>query len=128
MPMRVADAHEVAQAVAGQQLVHQLDGGEHLGAPLPDREAADGVGVEADREQLGGRAAAQRLVDAALDDADEELVVAVCARLAGRRPARRARDGGGHLVARRRARRALVEAHDDVGAERLLRAPSRARG
>ena len=66
---RVADAHEVAQPVRRQQLVHELDRGEHLVAALADAEAADGVGVEADAGDLGGRPPPQRLVDAALHDA-----------------------------------------------------------
>ena len=51
---------------------------------------------------------------------DEELVAAAVRLLAGRRPARGALHGGLELGARQRARRALVEGHDDVGAELLL--------
>ena len=43
-----------------------------------------------------------------------------CASLAGRRPARGAVHGGLELRQRQRARSALVERHDDVGAELLL--------
>ena len=117
---RVADAHEVAQAVGGQQVVHELHRGEHLVAALADAEAADGVGVEADVDDLGRRAAPQLLVGPTLHDADQELVAAAVRVLAGRRPARGALHGGFELRARQRAGRALVEGHDHVRAELLL--------
>ena len=49
-------------------------------------------------------------------------------RLAGRRPARGALHGSLDLAAAERARRALVEAHHDVGAQLLLDAHRPARG
>jgi len=118
---RGADAHQVARAV-GRQLRRELgDRLPHSLGRLADREAAEGVAVEAERRDLGGRAAAQLEVEAALDDA-EQL----------RRPpggrARRQRaasamspDRALELGALGGQRRADVERHGDVDAEPRLR-------
>ena len=117
----LADAHQVARLVLGQHRGRVVEHAEHRLLPLPDREAADRVAVEADGLQRLGALAAQRLGHAALLDAEERMARPVAEGLArtGRPPHRQAhRLGHAGLVGRKR--RAFVEAHHDVRAEQAL--------
>ena len=68
-----------------------------------------------------------RLVDAALDDPEQRLVVAPVRGAGPGGPRRGALDGEADHVGRARQRRAHVEHHLDVGAEQLLRRDGRLR-
>ena len=119
-PFRIADAHEVARLVGRQQRRRPADDIEHLVPVLTDREAAEGVAVEVEGDDLCDRPASQLRVGAALRDAEDELPRCVCRiALAGRpergevhRPLESAPVDAG--------RRADVQAHGDVGAEMAL--------
>ena len=66
----LADAHQIARRVGGQLAGREIEAGEHRLLPLPDREPADRIAVEADLAQRVGRGPAQPLVERALLDAE----------------------------------------------------------
>ena len=87
---------------------------------LADGEAADGVTVEADLGQALGRFPAQVLEGRALLDAEQGLGRALPeGGLAARRPAGRQLHGGAGAGLLGRPGHALVELHDDVGAQQV---------
>ena len=125
----VADAHDVAGLVGGEEFE---GAGDHLArnlAGFADGEAADGVAVEVHLDEALGGLAAEVGVHAALDDAEEGLgcfellrpgnfvLVGVEVGLGACGPG----VGEGHGVAgafvRGRGLDALVEGHQDVGTE-----------
>ena len=114
---RRAHAHQVARPLFGQPRA-----GENAPAVLlrfADREAADGVAVEADVDQALDRRRAQLRMDAALDDAEQRVRAIPCAfRPCG--PAHRQFHRLPRFRLGRRIRRAFVEHHGDVGSEHLL--------
>ena len=69
----IADAHDVARLVFGQQRQHFGDHFQGQFARLADAEAADGVAVEVHFNESLGALAAEIAVHAALDDAEEGL-------------------------------------------------------
>src|SRR5579884_1697560 len=72
-PFRVADAHEVARLLLGQQRRRLRRRLEHRPALLPHAQPADRVAVEAERDECLARAAAQGRVEAALGDREPKL-------------------------------------------------------
>ena len=70
IPSGIAEAHEVPRLVVGEQRQRGREGLEHRLPRLADREAADRVPVEADREGALGALRPQRQVGAALEDAE----------------------------------------------------------
>ncbi len=115
-----ADAHQVARPVHRQLRSRVLEHCIALVFRLTHGQPADGVPVKIDVDQRRGRAAAQVVVDAALDDAEQCRVVALVGFAAALRPAqaqlhRRPGDRFGGRV-----RSALVEDHHDVRIEHLL--------
>ena len=98
--LRVADAHEVARLLGGEERRGVRDGLEHRVAGLPHAEPAERVAVEVELDDLLDRAAPELCVGRALGDPEEEL--ALGARRASRwrlRPERRQPDGFGEVVA-----------------------------
>ena len=89
--------------------------------PLAHRDAADRDAGQVHRHHRLRAALAQVAVGAALHDPEQRLVAAARVRL---RAALEPRERAAHARAREllvgRVRRALVERHDDVGAERVL--------
>jgi len=69
----VADAHDVARLVFGQERQDFRDHFESELARLADAEAADGVTVEVHFDEALGALAAKIAVHAALDDSEEGL-------------------------------------------------------
>ena len=123
--LRPADAHQVARPIFGQLRRGVVEHGVALGLGLAHREAADGIAVEADLAQAFGRTAAQVVVHAALDDAEQRRVVALVGDLRTRRPAQRQlhRPLDHALVDRLSVhghRRAFVKDHHDVAAQHFL--------
>lgn len=99
----------------------------HVFLGLAHRQPADGVAMKADFGQPGQRLVAQRLVHAALHDAEQRVGVAQPVELVARaaRPAQRHAHRAGVFVDAGGApidfvRRALVEHHDDIGIQRAL--------
>ena len=82
----VAEAHEVARLVGGQERRRPADRLEHLGPALAHREPAERVAVEAERDDLLDRAAPQLRVGAALRDPEPQLARARAARRSAARP------------------------------------------
>ena len=118
----LADAEEVARAVLGQvrrRPVHDLVHAVLVGAErAADRDAVDG----ARGDRLGGLDP-QVLVDAALDDAVDELALGPVGGVpvqAALQPAVRALGRARRVLARDVERRALVEDEREVGAQRGL--------
>src|SRR5579871_6661054 len=70
---RVADPHEVARLLLGEERCGSAGRLEHPVAILPHAEPADRVRVEVERDELLGRAAAELFVEAALRDRKAEL-------------------------------------------------------
>ena len=98
-----------------------LEGQADLLAALADADAADGVAVEVERDEGLGALGAEVGVASPLDDPEEGLVGPACA------PPCTAWPSGSSGRRRRRSppcsagkRRAVVEAHRDVGPEVLL--------
>jgi hypothetical protein len=118
--LRLADAHEVAWLLLRQQRVRVLDGAQHRIPVLADAQSAQRVPGKVERQHRLGTAVALLEVGTALHDAEEKLVVARVGFLRAARPVDGAVDGGGDLLRGRRQPHALVERHDDVGAEVVL--------
>jgi hypothetical protein len=125
--------HQVARAIRRQPIRHPLDDVVHDVRRLADRQAADGIGIEADLERALDAAVAQIRKRAALHDAELDLAWRrprhrrIGARLKGEepvaaapRPAQRALHGRLGLRVGRRPGDALVEDHRDVGADARL--------
>ena len=118
--LRLADAHQVARPVGGQQGGGGLEDVVAFLHRFAHRQPADGIAVETDLEQALGRFAAQAGIHAALDDAEQGRRVVAMGRLRAPRPAQRQRHRFARLGLGSRIGRALVEDHDDVGAQRAL--------
>ena len=74
-PRRIADAHEVARPVRGEQRRCPLDGVEPRLALLADEQTAERVPVEPELRDLLDGTSPELDVDASLGDAEEELAV-----------------------------------------------------
>src|SRR5688572_27862411 len=70
-------SHEVARPLDGQPRRGVLEYSHHLALGLAHRQPADGVAVEPDLRELPQRLVAQRLVHAALHDAEERVAIAL---------------------------------------------------
>src|SRR5919198_175877 len=116
----IADAHEVARLVDGEERRRPGDGLQHEGAVLPHAEAAERVPVEVELGDLPDRAPAKIVVGAALRDAEKELTRAAWRPSLAPGPRRRRRGREREFGERDVGRRADVEAHGDVGAETAL--------
>jgi hypothetical protein len=117
-----AHAHQVARAL-GRQARRGVR--QHALARFPgfaDREAADGIAVEADARQALEAGVAQVRVDAALHDAEQGIPGTRECRLGALGPAQAELHRFLGLLVRRRVRRAIVEHHGDIGIERALHA------
>jgi len=117
---RLADPYQVARPVGGQQGRGVVEHLAHRLMPLPDRQAAEGVAVEAGLDQPVGGFAAQGLERRALLDPEQGLGLSLAeGGLGPRAPA------GRQLHALARARLlgrpgdAFVQLHDDVAAEQV---------
>jgi len=115
-----AEPHHVARRVLRQERHRGVDRLVHAGLRLADGNAADGVAVEADLHELFRAVPPQVVVDAALDDAEDELAVGVRLVLRGARPAERLLDRLRRARVVARIRQALVEDHRDVAAQDAL--------
>ena len=115
--LRVADAHEVARPVLGQQRRAPRRSPRTCAPLLSDREPAERVAVEAELRDFGDRAPPQLGVGAALRDAESSWPSRARRGALASRPQRRAAHGLRELRAGDVDRRADVEAHGDVGAE-----------
>ena len=82
----VADAHEVARLVRGEERRRLGDRLEHRVARLPHAEPAERVAVEVELDDLRDRAAAELRVGRALGDPEEELAVGARRLRAGASP------------------------------------------
>src|SRR5919204_1183024 len=116
----IADAHEVARLVDGEERRRPGDGLQHEGAVLPHAEPAERVPVEVELGDLPDRAPAKIVVGAALRDAEKELARAAWRPSLAPGPRRRRRGREREFGERDVGRRADVEAHGDVGAETAL--------
>ncbi|EHM49730.1 hypothetical protein HMPREF9080_02979 [Cardiobacterium valvarum F0432] len=117
---RFADAHQVARFVRGQVRQGVVEGVVARFQRFADRQPADGIAGQVERDQAFRRFAAQVGIDAALDDAEKVVGVAFMCGFAARRPAQRQAHGFGGFFVCRRVGGAFVELHDDVGIERAL--------
>ena len=122
---RGTDAHDVARLVLGEERSDQSDLMEHVLLGFADADATDGMAGEVEAAELFGAADPEVVIDRTLVDAEqvatrgeEATVLGQLEHLLG--PA----DGAGHRDLARgapaRARRALVEHHGDVRAQRVL--------
>ena len=121
--VRRADPHQIARAVRRQRRRRLFDDLKHDILRLADRQAADGVAVKADIDQLERALLAQGDVVAALHDAEQRITVARPAREGAFRafaPAQRQFHRPRHVLARGRQPQAFVELHGNVGAEQRL--------
>ena len=117
----LADAHEVARAIVGQQRAGRVERGEHELLRLAHGQAADRVAVEADLDQALGRARSLGRVGAALDDAEQAVARSRDeGRLGARGPAQGQLHGAGDLGLGRRQGDALVEHHGDGRIQQVL--------
>ena len=118
---RRAHAHQIVRPPRRWQM--RRDGRQyrlHFGLRLAHREAADGVAVEAHVHQRGQALAAQVVMHAALDDAEQEARVIAVAHPPAPGPGHRPAHGGGRLVASGRIRGTFVEGHHRVRADVVL--------
>ena len=74
---RRANAHEIARAVGGQNVIHHLNHFVHLFRRLAHGQSADGVALRAEVAHELGTLAAQLGIDATLHDGEECLAVTV---------------------------------------------------
>ena len=88
----IADAHEVARLVRGEERRRLRDRLEHRVARLPHAEPAERVAVEVELDDLRDRAPAELRVGRALGDPEEELALGARAPAAGASP--RSSSGG----------------------------------
>ena len=100
----------------------------HHRTRLADAEAADGIAVEADVLQSLRAHVSQRLVDAALHDAEKSPLTLVCRGVAALRPAPGQLHGQPRGVVGDGVGSAFVEGHHDVGAEGQLDVDGALRG
>ena len=100
----------------------------HRFVTFTHRHAADGVAGEAERNELRDRAAAQVELHAALDDAEEMLVLGERHLGAALQPAEGAFDALLDVLTASGVFDALVKRHDDVGAQTTLDVHRRFRG
>ena len=99
--LRIADAHQVPQAIGGQLARGGLQRGKHLLTGLSDRQPADAVSGEADLDCASRALGAHRDIGAALHDAEQRLPLAAmrkpphaAAHIAVRSTASRTTSGG----------------------------------
>ncbi len=113
--------HQVARFVHGQQRCRVFRDPTQELVTLSDGDAADGVARQVHRGQGARTLAAQLRVDAALHDAEKGLPLRpVVHRETPLHPVQRAPDTGACHRLIGRVGSALVEGHDDVGAECVL--------
>ncbi len=122
-----AEAHGVARLVFWEKGFGILDGGEHFVFGFADGDAADGVAVEIEIDELTGGKLAEVGVGAALHDAEVELASGAAGGLVGFdpvlasfSPAGGKRGGIFGVFALAGIGRAFVEKHRDVRAEDRL--------
>ena len=96
------------------------DGGAHGLPAFSDREAADGVAGQFQFQQAASRTLPEFCIRAALDNAEEGLIVASPGVYTGLRPAGRTVHSGAEGVMGRGQAQAMIEGHDDVGPKSLL--------
>ncbi|MNJ41049.1 hypothetical protein D3C77_359560 [compost metagenome] len=115
---RLADAHQIAGAVLGQELRRVVQDLAHGVVAFADGQAADGVAVEADLLQTFRRFAAQVLIGRALLDAEQGLRVAGAEGVLGAlRPAGRKLHALTGALFLGGPGDAFVQLHDDVRAQ-----------
>jgi hypothetical protein len=117
---RRAEAHGVTRLVRGQMRLGEFHRFHHLGLGLAHTHAADGVTVKFHRHQRLRALLAQLGVAAALTDAEHELAFRTRLLATFLRPADGALDSVALVARGRVVRRAFVEHHCDVRAERAL--------
>ncbi|MNH06159.1 hypothetical protein D3C79_655180 [compost metagenome] len=120
--LRLAHPHQVARLVGRDLRADVIQDAVHVFLGLTHRQTADRIAVEADLQQTVEGDIPQRLVDGALNDAEQGVLVAQCIKLlAGALgPAQGHLHGLARLFVGRRIGRALVEDHHDVGAQIVL--------
>ena len=121
----LAHSHQIARLVRGQLPRREVEAGEHRLLPLPDRESADGIAIEADLDQRRGGLLAEARVQRALLDPEDRgssgMLAAAIERVArSLGPADRAVHRVGLRVLGCGGRDELVELHDDVAAVQTL--------
>ena len=123
---RRANAHEIARAVGGQNVIHHLYHLVHLFRRLAHGQSADGVALRAEVAHELGTLAAQLGIDATLHDGEECLAVTVFRFCFMKtlptafHPAVRQVEALACVGKVCRSRRALVESHHDVRADGAL--------
>ena len=117
---RVAHPHQVTRPLLRHDAVQEVQDAVHDVVGLPHREPADPVPGEVHRRDLPGAPQPQVVVDGALYDPEESLVLPGMGGPAPSGPQRGALQGRRRLFVRRREGTALVEAHGDVAAQKLL--------
>ena len=115
-----SDAHQVARAVFREERGGRGKVFQHQPLGFPDAEPSDRVTVKTDCRQLLRAPPAEIGIDAALDDPEEGLRPILPALLAAVRPAGGSGERPFDLFPGGGIGGALVEAHHDVAAERLL--------
>jgi hypothetical protein len=131
MPAAMPSSRSSGVPVAGQLRRRVLQDPQHVFLGFADGQSADRKAVEADVGETAQRFIAQRLIHAALDDAEQRIALPACfaeARVlvaAALRPAQREAHRRRGLVLGRGApvdfvRRALVEDHRDVRVQHAL--------
>jgi hypothetical protein len=118
--LRRPDAHQVARLLRRQLVRDRIEHLVRLVDRFADREPTERVAIEVERGDLLHVAAAALEVDATLDDAEQRLPRLAGVRTAALRPGGGARERDLLHIRRSVARRALVEAHHDVGSECCL--------
>ena len=124
----VADPHQIAWPIFGEEVGGEVDGRDHGLFGFPHREPADRVAGEIELDRLQRALFPDRQVGSSLRDAKERLVLAFFRPQRAFQPAQGTRGRGLEVVRARGIRRAFVEGHDDVGAEKLLHLDALFRG
>ena len=117
---RLADPHQIARPLGGQQSRGVVEYLAHRLMALADRQAADGVAVEPGLHQPLGGFPAKRLDGRPLLDAEQGLALTLSERrLAARAPPGGQPQGLGGPLGLGRLGDALVQLHDDVRAQQV---------
>ena len=117
---RAAYPHQVAGPVGRQRSTHRRERFEHQLVRLAYRVASDAVSEKADRSQPLDALGTQVGVHPTLDDTEQRLVFSAMRLLASFRPLGASTHRGRHVLPVGRVGRALIELHDDIGAQLLL--------
>ncbi len=112
-----SDPHDVPGPVGGKQRGHHLDGSRHLSGRLPHRHAPNRVTGKVQGGDLRCRTAPEIVVNTALDNPEEGLIVPTVSLGATLCPAGGAIDGPLDRWPIRGVGSAFVKGHDDVRAE-----------